>query len=469
MTQKFYFALVLSITMFLGDSSLAWSQQVDIPIEEQALDATLDFDMPIDAPVSESTADLDSSTTSASSSTLGKDLRIGLAYQLGNQLGNQLSNQLNDFPEIVSNRLDSRLRWEHLFFQNYFISVDGKIILRAWKDQQLDSDKEISAELRMRELSLQSGFGPFSIKAGYQTIIWGEMDSAKINDVMTPWDYSEFAFTAPEDARVGQPSILADWFSGKTRIGAVVTPIPMTNRYPGGEASGLLAFLLGSEQYSVNEKLPEFGSDYEMGLRIKHNLGPSDLSLYLAQVISDDPLFSLNPASSETSTIFDIRYPRHEIIGFSGNYASGNFLWKTEAAFKNNLHLPAQTTIIRDTLEGAIGVDYIANGAYNLTLELQNQYIMPGEGTLTGMNTHNSQAMLRWSKNFFHDTLSTIYFVSYQIQYGDMTHSAAMQYAINDYWRVDLNATVFVVKNQDSPSKFVDDWDNISIRINLDI
>ena len=286
---------------------------------------------------------------------------------------------------------------------------------------------------------------------------------------MTPWDYSEFAFTSPEDARVGQPSILADWFSGKTRIGAVFTPMALTNRYPGGEASGLLAFLLGSEPYSVSEELPQFGSDYEMGLRIKHNFGPGDAALYLARIISDDPLFNRNPSWTISNQIYDISYPRHELIGFSGNYASGNFLWKTEAAFKNNLHLPAQTTIIRDTLEGAIGVDYNANGAYSLTLEIQHQYIMSGEGTLTGIKTHNSQAMLRWSKNFFHDTLSTIYFTSYQIQHGDVTHSAALQYAINDYWRIDLNATIFVIENQDSPSKFVDDWDNISIRINLNI
>ena len=84
------------------------------------------------------------------------------------------------------------------FGNNLFISIDSKLIVRAWKDQQLKNDEDFAFTLRPKELSLQTTFSRFSIKAGYQTIVWGEMDSVTLTDVMTPWDYSEFAFTTPE-------------------------------------------------------------------------------------------------------------------------------------------------------------------------------------------------------------------------------------------------------------------------------
>ena len=427
-------------------------------IDDLELDSGLDLDMPV---LEDSMNDVKIGKPAQRSTGAKKHVRLSFAYQLGSQF--------DDLSEIVSNRLDTRARWESLFGEHYYASLDAKLILRSWKDQQLEAGKDVSIEARAREAALQASYGAFSIKAGYQVSIWGEMDSARITDVLSPWDYSEFAFTSPEDARVGQPSILLDGFFANSKLGIVFTPLPLVNRYPSGDASGLLSYILGTDQFVIKEYAPEFGSDYELGIRFKHTLGSGDIAFYGARVISDDPLFELDPDAAGPDPVFDIRYPEYELLGFTANYAQGNFLWKTELAFKNNLYFPSQTSIIRDTMEVAAGLDYSANGAYSLTLELQNQRILPGEGALVGLKTDNSQAMLRWSKNFFHETLSAVYFASYQIQYGDTTHSTALQYAVSDFWRVDLNFTVFDVKNQDSPQKFIDDWDQVSIRATLEI
>ena len=448
--MKFSHVSALSLILLCQQSFAESNEPVGI---EEMLDATVEFDMPLEIEY----------TTEKSDETpfRDKDLRFGLAYQAGLDL--------NKLDSVTSNRFDSRLQWEKLLQKKFYITADGKFIVRFNGDQNLDNSETYSTEFRVKDFNVQTQVSQLGIKAGYQTIIWGEMDSAPINDVMSPWDYSEFAFTTPEDARIGQGSVVIDLFSSQTNLSLVFTPYPLANRFPGGEASALLAIILGSDNYTVNDNYPRLGKDYELGARLKHTIGSFDIAIYAAQIRSDFPRFELLSLENSGTPNFDLSYPQYESIGFSGNYSKGSFLWKYENAFKNNVYFPSQTAVFRDTMENAIGTDYNANGAYNLSLELYNQTILKGAGQLTGYKSNNSQLMMRWSKNYLHDTLSAIYYFSYQLQYEDMTQSLALQYAINDYWRIDLNATLFDVKNNDSPNAFIDDWDQVSFRINLTI
>ena len=421
------------------------------------LDATADFEIdemmtpesndPIDSKVPEFIQD--------------KDFRLSFAQQVGLNL--------NDFNEIVSNRFDTRLRWEKLLKEQWYFSFDGKVILRLKGDDQIQSDDDIAADVRLRDFNFQSQFEQLSVKAGFQTIIWGEMDSVAINDIMTPWDYSEFAFTTPEDARLGQAAIVASYFQKESSLTLVYTPYPLANSFPGGEASALLEQVLGTSNYRVEEDFPRPGKDYELGVRFKHTVGSSDIALYAAQVLSDFPQFDMTSPQTATTPEFDISYPQYELAGFSINYSSGSFLWKYETALKNNVYFPGSSVNFRDTFENAIGFDYSSNTQYNATIEVYNQTILNDEGDLDGYKKNNTQIVGRWSKNFFHETLSAIYYVSYQFQFEDVTQSLALQYAVNDFWRIDLNATVFNINNTDSPNSFIDDWDQISVRVTYDL
>jgi len=443
----------LMLALFVLACNNCFSTDSPSTVSDDVLDATIDFDIPL---AIDNTQSIDEKSTQ---NWLTEKLRLSFGYQVGTEFNRSL--------DLVSNRLDTRLRWENLFSNQYFFSLDGKVIFRGWHDQQLDANENVDYDLRLRDFSLQSNFSSLSIKVGFQSIVWGEMDSVAINDVMTPWDFSEFAFTAPEDARVSQFSILGDLYLDNTTISIVATPYPLANRFPGGEASDLLTQILGTDQYQVNEDFPQIGNDFELGLLVKHTAGPSDIAVYGAHVISDIPRFDQVQSNNNSVSEYNVSYETYEMVGLSSNYGINNWLWKIESAFKHKLYFPMQTAVYRNTLDLAVGFDYNANNAYSLTIELYNQTILPGDGTLVGYKTHNSQILTRWSKTFLHETLSLIYFFSYQLQYGDMTHSGAIQYAINDYWQVDLNATVFEIKNADSPMRFSDDWDQLSLRLTL--
>ncbi len=445
---------LLITLLFIAISAKATETQGNDNNVDETFDATAEFDM--------FTEDSETSSTTQSPVLFtDKDLRLSIAQQTGLNL--------NNTDEVVSNRFDTRLRWEKLLNDHWYMSIDGKLILRLKGDDQIEKNNNWGYNLRLYDLNIQSQFERLSVKTGYQTIIWGEMDSVPINDVMTPWDYSEFAFTTPEDARLGQASIIASYFFKNSSLTFVYTPYPLANRFPGGEASSLLETVLGTSNYTANENFPIVGRDYEIGLRYKHTVGKSDIALYLASVLSDFPRFELTSSVFATPLVFNISYPQYELAGLSANYSAGNFLWKYETAFKNQVYFPGIQAIYRDTFENAIGLDYNANGAYNLTIEIYNQTILNGQGNLIGYKPNNSQIIGRWNKTFFHETLSTIYYISYQLQFKDTTHSIAIQYAINDFWRLDFNVTVFDIRNKNSPNAFIDDWDQVTARVTFDI
>jgi len=427
-------SLVLFVALF---SAVGQATELD-----EILDSTVDFDIPaVTEPESK--------------------IKLDFAYQIGVEAGGK--NELN------SHKLESRFQWQDFLTQKIYASVDAKLLARLPKDQSLSKGKDAEADYRVRELSLQRNWQAFSLKAGMQPVIWGEMDTLTITDVMTPWDYSEFAFTSPEDARVAQGTIRLNYFSSQATMDLVYTPYPLANRFPGGSAESLLDLMLPGIEVQYDEDFPKVGDDYELGMRVKTTQGPSDYGLYVAHVMSDLPFFQLVSPPLTFPWQMELQYSSYDMLGISANRSMGNLLWKLELAYKDNMYLPGLEFIRRDVIEVGAGFDYNANGSYDLTLEILNQQIRSGEGQLVGMKPRNNQVNLRWSKNFLHQTLATVYYFSYQVQYGDRTHAASLQYKLNDDWRVDMVGTLFQIENTESPMQFIDDWDSVVLRINYTI
>ena len=419
-------------------------------LAEDELPATQDFSLDFDV----SSAGIEV-PPAAASGTAWASPRWGFAWQLGANL--------DALDTVNSHRLDSRLRWEQLLLPWLYASVDGKLIIRATGDQQLRESEDAAWDWRVRELSLQASDERVGAKLGFQTIVWGEMDTAPINDLLSPWDYSEYAYTAPEDARIGQAALTANYFVAGSTVTIAVVPWALTNRYPGGDTNGLVAAILGVDNANVKDNQPEAMTDMEYGLRLKYSFPGTDVALYALSVLSNDPQFT-----TDDGVNFETRYSRYKNYGASINYVRDNILWKAELGYKPDVYIPAATPLERDTLEYALGADYNANGVYDLTLEAFNQHIFSGAGRLVGMKRDNSQIAGRISKNFLHDTLSVVYFLRYQVQYRDVTQSFSIDYAVNDYWNTSVNVTHIEINNQDSPYRFTDDWDQLSLRVSLD-
>lgn len=422
-----------------------------MPASTFAEDATLDFDMPI------AKNNKKKGSSGRKKNKTGWDrVDVSLFYQLGHGLSKP--------ARFNNHHLDANIKWDDLVNKKYFLTADVKLLGYLPEDQSLTGSKDVDWNYRAKEIALQSNEEDFSFKVGYQSVIWGEMDSVQINDVITPWDYSEFAFTSPDDARIGQPSVLLDYFSEKSRLSLVFVPYPEVNRFAGGYSS-LLKDFIGTDKYIVKTYQPKWFADHEVALRFKHSFSSRDIAFYVAEYYDNLPLLEYTGMDGDGNQVFHTRLKKSNLFGFSFNYNKGNLLWKGEAALKNNVRFATDTANGRDVVETAFGFDYNANGKYSLSTELFNQRILPDEAPLQTIKGTSSQAIVRFSKSFKRDTINTVIYGSHSFQYKDQIISAVVQYKLRDDLRLDANITWFEIKDKQSPMKLADNWDQLILRL----
>jgi len=355
-------------------------------------------------------------------------------------------------------RTDVRMQWERLFTDKRYVVIDVKHLQRY-------PISEDDSEIRVRELFLQTGEESYSIRAGYQVVVWGEMDMLSSTDVMTPWDYSEFAFTAPEDARRGQPIISMEFYDCKGTCNIIFNLQPETNRYPGGGASTLLDMVLETETFTLDDQEPElFGGEYETGFRWSRKGDNGDISVMVASLLADEPLFEL--VNAEPQLEFNATYPRYEMIALTANHPTDGYLWKIETAYKRGLKFYENGLVERDSVDLTLGVDMIKGGIYNIGFEAHRQQLINGSGELTLIKPERTEAAIRLSRTFWNETLSAVYFISYAIEEESMVQSASLNYSVSDNASIELNGTIFSVGDENSPNAFIDQYDILSLRAN---
>ncbi len=386
-----------------------------------------------------------------------KPWRLAFAWQNGADL--------NALDNTTTHRFDSRLNWEQLLFKDYFFKLDGKAIVRLPGDDNQSGQSSIELDGRLRELYLQNSDEFWTLTAGFQILTLGEMDAVQVSDMFSPWDYSEFALTAPEDARLGQLMVNAQWYSGSSRWQLVYSPWPLSNRYPGGNADTLIQRLLGAQTVEVEDNQPKPFRDYEFLFKWQETIEGSDVTLTYANLLSNDPLFQRVSEQDAPVARFETDYFRFDVFAASANVSAGNFLWKLETAYKKNMQYQAVSVLKSDAWDFSLGVDYDANSAWSLSVEMLNQRLLTVKGQLKGFKKDNTRWLARWRKDWLHETLSTVLFVSYQWQYGDSIASMAFDYAVDDAWKVSLVGSVFNSTDSASPAQLTKDWDQLVLRV----
>lgn len=397
-------------------------------------------------------------TTFDDSDIISKPWRLAVALKNGVDL--------NDVSNTINRRVSLGLKVEQFFNDSYYVKLDGKMISQLPGDDAQTDQSSFSFDARLRDLFIQKSDEHWTLTAGFQTLTLGEMDAVQVSDYLSPWDYSESAFTSPEDARLGQLLINAQWYLGESRLQMIYSPWPLSNRYPGGDADTLMERLLGTTKISVEDNQPEVLQDHEILLRWQHSIDGSDISLLYSSLLSNDPIFYLTSAEGDSLTTFSTEYYRFHLISTSANYSMGNFLWKIETAYKHGMKYQSLEIVKNNQWDIAIGVDYDANGAWNMAFEVLNQHIIDPLPSSSSIKKNTIHLVTRWSKNWLHDTLSTIMFLNYQLPYRDIIASAGVDYAVNDNTKVSLVGSVFHSTDVKSPGQLTKDWDQIVMTLN---
>lgn len=330
----------------------------------------------------------------------------------------------------IINRVGWRLQWEGLVSANNYLVVDAKLRAFAEGDLQNSLSRGTDSQAKLNALYWQHSLSHSSWKLGYQVINLGVMDMLSINDVLSPWDYSEAAYTSPEDARIGQPMIVWTWFGQARQWDVYLNLSPDRNHYPAGTEANLAA------QFGITDLHATSPQQMELVLRQRSHQGASDQQWLLGSLIQNDPnLVPLGPGSAR------LEFPRYSLAGYGYSYTSGNHQWKLELAYKQGLKpLDAPATQL-DQLDSALGWEYNANGNWTLGIEAgRSDRSLPADA-LSGIHKQLSQVAMRWAKPFFHDTVNLTLYAGQANPGTVTTTSAALSYSPRDDWYIELLST----------------------------
>lgn len=330
-----------------------------------------------------------------------------------------------------------------------FVRFDGKAYVFWDTDHRADTeDDNPSFDGDIRELYVQKENDRLSVRVGKQVVVWGETDGDVINDVIAPRDEREFVFTDLENARMGLFMVTASLYSAWGDLFTFVTLEPGINEIPDrGDR-----YDLTPAGVVVHDAEPH-GSDREFGLKWKKTFHGYDVSLMAASLYRNRGVMeSMGPG--ELGCV----YSRYGFYGMGARFTTENVLFNLDVSIKDRFRVQAvdEEGFYRvddaRVSDNALGMEYDANGAYTLNLEVTHRHVWGDSKGLTPMDPHLTGVYAAWRRLFFHDTLTAQYSYFHQFQYDHSVHKAELEYDCSD--RLTLKADLTVIEAEDETSPF---------------
>lgn len=342
----------------------------------------------------------------------------------------------------INNRASMRLEYSQFFAKYFTALLDSKTSVYFYQDHLARAkDRDVRLETNVREAYIQASIGDTSIKLGQQVVIWGEADGSVVTDVISPRDNSELFFISLEESRIGQPMLTADQFTSWGTWSLLYNPFPLADKDAEDDSEYDLG---GLSAFKVEEADSDFNTD-EYGFRWKQTFGKSDLSIMLANLLQNQTLHEqTGKTSRRRKSVLRKIYPRYQMAGTAFNFASGNFLWKGELAYKAGRTFQKNVNfevIERDVVDQALGVEYDANGSYQLTLEGSSQHIIDWDQGIQGTKEEESTVFMSFNKQFFYETWDLTVSTSYQAQDEDFVYQIQNKYEASDHLSLEADFT----------------------------
>jgi hypothetical protein len=335
--------------------------------------------------------------------------------------------------------------------------------------------KELYASCSSRELEL---------RAGIQRFAWGRIDEYPSNDLLNPWDYSQFPRKALEDRKIGVPSLSAAVTKGDWTLETVWLPVfvPYRLAMPDERWSGIsIASRLGQvpnveilpEEPDLPERTLENGT---LGMRMKY-LGPVEWTLNLFHGYDPRPVFKTTALSLTSSAdgkiIIDPGYVpdfhRITTAGIDAAVVKGDFSLRAEASYAFNRYVnirhelwgfpdtispfvsvyPLNSSIEQkhDTVDYGIGADY--------RLFEDGQLIMQAQQTLTLGNIESLYQRrvetILWANlkaSFMNQKIETNTSIAYNPEHGDRMTKANLWYVFSDALKAGTTYVAFTGPDQ---------------------
>jgi hypothetical protein len=261
--------------------------------------------------------------------------------------------------------------------------------------------------LEIKELYLEYSFPALDLRAGIQRFAWGRLDEYPPNDLLNPWDYTQFLRRSLEDRKIGVPSVSASVTAGEWTHQAVWVPwfVPYRLSKPGERWAGS-----GGSQAGGIEIIPQEGDlpsrtlqngnvgfrslrqgDIEWAVNIYHGYDPKPVYRSTAFIVTPE---YIDPGYVPS-------FHKITSIGFDAAAVTGGWSIRAEAAYTENrrfnikrelwgypaVPLPGTyplnpVEVESDALDYGVGADYQPFEDGRITMQAQQTVILDRPDTL---------------------------------------------------------------------------------------
>ena len=240
----------------------------------------------------------------------------------------------------------------HAFYDAAY-TFRGRGDYRAGLIEAYESEAEIDEAFVEGPLS-----SSFDLKVGRQIVVWGKADTLRVTDQLNPLDLRQPGRTDVDDLRLPLAISKLSYHRGPWTASANLVHEARYNK----------TAVPGSDFFPPNVALPReqkpsrsFGNQ-EIGLALDGVFSGWDLSLYAANFFNDQPHVALDGATLVR------KHARLRMLGFALNVATGNWLWKAEAAYLDGFKFSGAPGERFDRLDALAGAEY--SGLTDTTVSL---------------------------------------------------------------------------------------------------
>jgi hypothetical protein len=335
--------------------------------------------------------------------------------------------------------------------------------------------------LEFKELYVTHSSNDLDIRAGIQRFAWGRLDEYPPNDLLNPWDYTQFLRKPLEDRKIGVPSLSATLSKGDWTYETVWVPVFVPYRLPlpderwaGISTVATIARTIPNAEIIPKEPdLPDHTiENSNIGLRMRHT-GDIEWALNLFHGYDPRPVFkttALTIIPQAGNIIIDPGYVPdfHRItsLGLDAAAVKGDLSLRAEIAYIYNRYFdirrelwgfPAAPTPgihplnpieqKHDTLDYGIGADYRLFEDVLLTVQVQ-QTIIFGNVDLLYERKVESIIWTNLKAGFMNQKLETNLNIAYNPEHGDRMSKANAWYVFSDTWKAGVTAVAFTGPSQ---------------------
>lgn len=279
--------------------------------------------------------------------------------------------------------------WKVLLVGNAFYDFSYDIHGRDEYTNQVLEEYEKEAELR--EAYIQGSLGAnLDLKLGRQIVVWGKSDNLRVVDILNPLDNREPGMTDLEDLRLPVTMTRLNYYVGNWDLSTIIVHEIRLNKNP--------AF--GSDFFPFPSSLPPENKPEgeEVALAVSGRFRGWDLSFHAARYYDDQPHLSAGK----------LEHSRLTMVGIAMNIASGNWLFKSEAAYIDDLKFANSNDENFSRTDFMLGMEFTGFNETTLSLEVVNRRLNNYNSVLNNppdsVDENTLQTVLRYQRDFKHQT-----------------------------------------------------------------